>query len=76
MDIKHEAIKKRFDLLSRHLDEKTRRLFAAVEAKAFGFGGVSIVSELTGISRAVIATGIEELEGPCTNKNTKKGRGP
>ena len=75
MDIKHEAIKKRYDLISRHLSEQARRLFVATEAKAFGQGGVSIVSEITGVSRAVIASGIKELEGPSTRKNAKKGRG-
>ena len=76
MDIKHEAIKARFDLLSPRLDEQKKRLFVAAEAKAFGYGGISIVSKLTGISRSVIAAGIRELEGPCTRKNAKKGRGP
>lgn len=76
MDFRHESIKKRFDLLSRHLDEKSRRLFVATEAKALGLGGISAVSEITGVSRSVIAVGMEELEGPSTRKNTKKGRGP
>ena len=76
MDIQHEAIKKRFDLVSRHLNEQARRLFVAAEAKALGFGGISIVAEITGVSRVVIAAGIKELEGPSTRKNAKKGRGP
>ena len=78
MDIntKHEAIKTRFNLISPHLSEQARRLFVAAEAKAFGRGGISIVAKLTGVSRAVIAAGIKELEGPSTTKNAKKGRGP
>ena len=75
MDIKHEAIKKRFDLISHHLSEQARRLFVAAEAKALGPGGVSVVSELTGVSRIVIAAGIKELEGPSTRKNAQKWRG-
>jgi len=76
MDIKHEAIKKRFDLISPHLSEQARRLFVAAEAKALGRGGISIVSAITGVSRAVISAGIKQLEGPCTRKNAKRGRGP
>ena len=72
MDFKEEAIKKRFEFLSRHLNEQSRRLFVAAEAKAFGANGISVVSEITGISRSVIATGLEELEGPCPRKNTQK----
>lgn len=69
METKHEEIKKRFEWLSPHLNEKSRRLFVAAEAKALGVGGVSIVSRVTGMSRAVIATGIKELEDPSTRKN-------
>jgi hypothetical protein len=76
MDTRLEAVKKRFDLLSPHLSEQSRRLFVAAEAQALGVGGASIVSELTGISRAVIATGMKELEGPSTKKNAKKRWGP
>lgn len=76
MDSRHEAIKTRFNLLSHHLSEQARRLFVAAEAKALGYGGISTVSKLTGVSRAVIAAGIEELGGPSTKKNAKKGRGP
>ena len=76
MEARHEAFKIRFDLLSPHLDEKSRRLFVAAEAKALGVGGISIVSRLTGISRVVIASGMEELENPSKSKDTQSGRGP
>lgn len=74
MNSEHRAIKTRFDLLYRHLDEKSKRLFVATEAKALGYGGITIVSELTGVSRAVIAAGIEDLEGPSTGTDKKKRR--
>ena len=56
-----EAIKRRFELLARHLDERTRRLMAASEAVAIGRGGASMVARATGVSRRVIGEGIKEL---------------
>lgn len=47
------------------LDERTRRLCAANEAKALGYGGVSKVQRACGLSRKAIARGLRELrEGP------------
>src|SRR5215217_7008238 len=61
-----EAIKRRFELLARHLDERTRRLLAASEAMAIGRGGASRVARATGVSRRVIGEGIKELTGGPT----------
>ena len=46
------------------LDERQRRLHAAVEAKALGHGGVKRVSAATGVARGSILAGIKELEQP------------
>jgi hypothetical protein len=46
------------------LDERTRRLWAAAEARAAGYGGVSLVARATGLSRATSAAGLEELRRP------------
>jgi len=43
------------------LDERTRRLCAANEAKLLGYGGVSIVHRACGLSRKAIALGLREL---------------
>jgi Rhodopirellula transposase DDE domain len=56
-----EAIRRRFELLGPHLDERTRRLLAASEAVAIGRGGASAVARATGVSRRVIGEGIKEL---------------
>ena len=45
-----------------HLDERARRLFAASEARALGYGGVSIVSRACGLSRMTITKGLRELD--------------
>lgn len=57
-----DAIRTRFELLSPHLDEKTRRLLVATEAQCLGFGGISKVSRATGITRDTIRRGIGELQ--------------
>src|SRR5215210_4921010 len=56
-----EGIKRRFEQLAPHLDERTRRLLAASEAVAIGRGGASVVARATGVSRRVIGEGIKEL---------------
>lgn len=43
------------------LDERTRRLTAANEARAWGRGGIGVVSEACGLSRRVIRVGLQEL---------------
>ncbi len=60
--VEDEAIKRRFELLAPHLDERTRRLMAASEAVAIGRGGASVVARATGVSRRVIGAGIKELK--------------
>ncbi len=44
------------------LDERTRRILAASEAMALGYGGVSLVRHACGLSRKAIANGIREIE--------------
>jgi transposase len=57
-----EAIKRRFELVAGQLNERTRRLVAASEAVAMGWGGISTVSRATGLSRKAISQGIKELQ--------------
>jgi hypothetical protein len=44
------------------LDERSRRVWAAAEARAIGWGGMSRVAAATGLSRNTIAAGLKELE--------------
>lgn len=55
------AIVKKYRVMSSHLDERARRMWAATEADSLGYGGVSAVSKATGISRRVIHVGLAEL---------------
>jgi DDE family transposase len=59
--IDESAIRLRFDALSPMLDERGRRRFAAAEAMAAGYGGVSAVERATGIARSTIGRGLIDL---------------
>src|ERR1700674_3862547 len=59
-----DAIKRRFESLLPTVDERMRRLIAAAESLAIDYGGISIVSRATGVSRRAIARGIVELGNP------------
>ncbi len=58
---REEEIKHRYERVAGELNERTRRLLAASEALAIGWGGISAVSRATGLSRQVISDGIKEL---------------
>jgi len=58
-----EEIKQRYVRISGDLTERTRRLFAANEALSLGWGGISVVSRASGLSRQMISDGIQELRG-------------
>jgi len=75
MDI--DPIKQRFASLEPFLDERQRRLHAAAEAKALGYGGVSAVARATGVSRRAIGIGLQELGDPAASsvKHIRKAGG-
>jgi hypothetical protein len=58
------VIRERFEALSPHLDERRRRLFAASEAAAAGYGGIAAVSRITGIAASTIGRGLMDLAVP------------
>ncbi|MGH9895903.1 MAG: ISAzo13 family transposase, partial [bacterium] len=45
------------------LDERSRRRWAATEAKALGHGGVTAVARATGLATRTIRVGLRELKG-------------
>jgi DDE family transposase len=55
-------IKPKYDKVKFQLNERSRRKWAAEEAIAFGYGGISAVSRATGISRPTIIAGIKEVK--------------
>jgi transposase len=61
-----EQIALRFAQLAPTFNERSLRLFAAAEANALGYGGVSRLSRITGLSRPTIEKGQRELRDPST----------
>ena len=57
-----QALKGKFAVLGPLLDERTRRLWAAAEARSIGRGGVTRVAEATGMSRGTVRAGLKELD--------------
>lgn len=55
-------IREKFVALAPVMDERTRRLWAATEAKALGHSGQTLVARATGMSRSTLHLGLRELE--------------
>jgi len=70
-----EGVRRRFDALRHRLSERQRRLWAAAEARALGYGGVSLVARLTGVSRRAIHAGLRELDDPPPGRDRRPGGG-
>jgi hypothetical protein len=56
-----QSIQQRYEGLLPVLNEQALRRFAATEAQAYGHGGVSVVSRITGIARSTICRGMKEI---------------
>jgi len=46
-----------------HLDERSRRLWLAAEARSLGYGGTQFVAAVTKVAKDTISDGIRELAG-------------
>jgi hypothetical protein len=58
------AIRERFTAVTRDLNERSRRLLAAAEARTAGHGGIAATSRATGIARSTIGRGLKDLAAP------------
>ena len=58
------VIRDRFTAVERSLNERSRRLLAAAEAKSAGHGGIAAASRATGIARSTIGRGLKDLATP------------
>src|SRR3974377_2282329 len=56
-----EPIRERFSTVAPFLDERGRRLVAAAEAFAAGYGGITAVALAPGLARSTIGRGLKEL---------------
>src|ERR1700736_457076 len=61
MVIDIEPIRERFSAVAPFLDERGRRLVAAAEAFAAGYGGIAAVAVATGVAPSTIGRGLKEL---------------
>ncbi|MCA1851346.1 MAG: ISAzo13 family transposase, partial [Beggiatoa sp.] len=61
MDDDESRIAEKFEALRGVMDEQMRRLWAATEARALGYGGVSVVVRAVGLTRPTITAGMKEL---------------
>jgi DNA-binding phage protein len=66
-------LRQKYGLLLPHLDERGRRLMVAADAAEEGRGGVAKVAKASGLGRAAIYRGMEELAGQPTPE-TMTGR--
>jgi len=58
-----QAVRRTFRRLGASLTGRSRRLWAAAEAQALGYGGVAVVTKATGISRRTIMQCLNEPPG-------------
>ena len=74
-----QAVQGKFNVLGPLLDERTRRLWAAAEARAIGRGGITRVAEATGMSRGTVRAGVRELDSatpPVPRAGASRVRAP
>ncbi len=73
-----KALEGKYIELLDDLDERGRRRWAAVEARALGRGGIAAVARATGLSDRTIRTGLKELDDPnalASNRQRRPGGG-
>ena len=55
------AARKRYREMAPALNEQSRRRFAALEARALGRGGVSLMARISGLARSTIYQGLSDI---------------
>lgn len=75
-----KKLKEKLEKLSPYLNERQRRIVFAAEAEQLGYGGKSLICNLTGMSRPTLNHGYRELSGSIearydVNKIRKTGAG-
>jgi transposase len=74
--IAEAEIRERYERVKDKLDERSRRLFVGSEALAYGHGGIQAVAHATGVSRATVSKGVNELRAMAagTHEGLEEGR--
>src|SRR6266404_8082720 len=74
--IDEHAIRRRWDAFGSKLNERERRLFAAIEVRTAGRGGLAAVSKITGLARSTINRGEDDLDaGPLSKRTVRRSGG-
>src|SRR5271169_2037990 len=75
--IDESPLRVRYEAVCSSLDERGRRLTAAAEAKAAGYGGIAAAARATKLARSTIGRGLKDLRGPdgLTGKVRRTGGG-
>jgi hypothetical protein len=66
-------VRDKYEPLKRSLTERSRRLWAAAEARSMGRGGVAAVMAATGMSSATLSKGLKELEAEAAGNAALPG---
>lgn len=69
-----DKVRKKYQALRHELDERGRRLWAAVEAEALGYGGITTVSQATGLAASTIRLGHQQLNASADNTGDAERR--
>lgn len=64
-----------YPIMLENLNERDRRLYVASEALRVGYGGVTKIYKLTGVSRVTIARGVKEVQGGIKSDGRVRKRG-
>jgi Rhodopirellula transposase DDE domain len=70
-----QAIRQRWESVGSKLDERGRRVFAAGEVRAAGWGGLEAVSKITGLARSTIGRGLKDLDAAPLPKGRERREG-
>jgi hypothetical protein len=67
-------IRRKYAALAPLLNERTRRCWAATEAQALGYGGISLVAEAVGLARGTVHAGVAEVQAKGTELERQRIR--
>lgn len=74
MDLK--ALREKFAAVFPTLNERSRRIYPATEARALGRGGITAVAKVSGLARSTIRRGLKEIESKDRALDSSRVRRP
>jgi Rhodopirellula transposase DDE domain len=72
--IDEAMIRHDYTMLRSNLNERGRRMFAAAQVRALGYGGLAAVARATGIAPSTIGRGLKELAGGLVGSDRRARR--